>query len=106
MTYVDILGKLKEMVTEESGVTIEEIEGDCREKEVAAVRHLYCYYAIKYGFSSITTGKSINRDHATALASAKKARYMLESGSVDSLVIRGYARKLSERKKQFEKEIS
>lgn len=54
------------------GVTVEDIMSRTRLREFVDARQLYCYIMReKFGLSLSKIGKTINRDHATAIHSVK-----------------------------------
>jgi chromosomal replication initiator protein len=67
-------------VSEASGVSVEDIKGECRRKKIIAARQMYCYLARKAGkWSYWRIGNIIGKDHASAMHSCKEIKKMLET---------------------------
>lgn len=105
MTYSETLDRLMELVVSESGVSIEMIKGKSRRMEIAALRHLYCYCARRYGFGLKTIGDTINRKHETALHSSVVGRDIIEGVRAEGVLIRSYARRIKSKIGEFEREL-
>lgn len=76
MTPLTILNALSEV----SGYSTDEIAGKCRERELVAVRQVYCYIAAtKTGHSLKNIGRLIGgRDHTTVIHSRNKVDFYLK----------------------------
>lgn len=101
----EILEELKKLAADESGVSIRELEGKQRPVEVTSVRQVYCFLAYRYGFSYAAIARSINRDTSSVRHAIKMGRRILVSKQTDTLILRGYARRIGERLEEFEMEI-
>ena len=70
-----------------TGITIEQMQGRSREREICDARHLYCY-TCKYFQSSLKdhytlekVGKKINRGHSVVLHSIRLYSDLMDSSS-------------------------
>lgn len=81
ITLTDLLN----IVSEASGVAVEDIVSKSRKADITAARHLFCLFASKIKvkeekklFSSIEIGKAINRNHSTFFCSLKTAKDLIK----------------------------
>jgi len=64
---------IMQIVSEMCNVTVDEMLSRTRIREVVDARQLYCFIMReKFGFPLSKIGRSINRDHATAIHSIKQ----------------------------------
>jgi chromosomal replication initiation ATPase DnaA len=68
-------------VSEASGVSVEDIKGECRRAEIRTARQIYCYLAKRAGrWSYAAIAKSIDKKkHATVMHSCKVVNEMLQT---------------------------
>jgi chromosomal replication initiator protein len=77
MTPKDIL----EIISKESGITVEDILSTCRKKEKVQSRHIFCGILRKnYNYSLPFIGELVGRDHTTVIHATEQFnnRYMFE----------------------------
>jgi len=64
----DEIERMLYIVAETVGVRKSDIPGNCRQKDLAAARHLVCYYLYSvFGLSLTKIGKMLNKHHSTVI---------------------------------------
>ncbi len=67
------LESILQRICDRTGITPAMIKGKIQKSEIIEARRIFCHVCIRrYKFTSIETGKHINRDHATVLYHANK----------------------------------
>ena len=67
-----------------SGVSVEQIVGKSRRKEIVIARQMFCYLARQYGWLNDTQiGKTIGHDRVTVIHSSKVVETMIEVRNPD-----------------------
>ena len=76
------IDKIFQTVSSALGVSVEEIKGRRRTREIAAARHAVTYLLKKLtDLSLIDIGRALDRDHATVINSIKKMEQEIESNA-------------------------
>jgi chromosomal replication initiation ATPase DnaA len=67
-TVTEEIERMIYIVSETVGVRKSDIQGNCRKKDLAAARHLVCYYLYNvFGLSLTRIGKILNKHHSTVI---------------------------------------
>ncbi len=67
------LESILQRICDRTGITPAMIKGKIQKSEIIKARRIFCHVCTRsYKFTSIETGKHINRDHATVLYHANK----------------------------------
>lgn len=75
------------VVSECTEISTDDICRKVRKREIVQARHIVLYLCIEYGHSTIKSGKTVKRDHATAYFAHEKIKglVMLEIKQHDQL---------------------
>ncbi len=83
------------IVSDVSGIPVEDIVSKSRKKEVATLRHAVSFLLRKQGLTTSAIGKIINRDHATVICGSRKFKDLLSiKDNLAVSILNGYEKEL------------
>jgi chromosomal replication initiation ATPase DnaA len=73
MKKAQLLNFLINHIAKQFNVSVDDIKGGCRQKNIVLAKQIFCYLATKKLKSRLlTTGKYLNKNHATILYASNK----------------------------------